>query len=144
MTSALKYLPFGKEVAMMTDARFSGVSTGACIGHVSPEALAGGPIGKVRDGDMIEIVVDRVKLEGSVNLVGASGVEEGSRILASRPTARRIWRGIRSCRTIRGCGRRCRMRAEARGAGRVRCGRDFGSDCGGEACANEARKLAAW
>jgi dihydroxyacid dehydratase/phosphogluconate dehydratase len=51
---------------------------------VSPEALAGGPIGKLRDGDMIEIVVDRVRLEGSVNLVGPSGVEEGARILASR------------------------------------------------------------
>jgi putative YjhG/YagF family dehydratase len=84
LTSALRYLPFGKEVAIVTDARFSGVSTGACIGHVSPEALAGGPIGKLRDGDMIEIVVDRVKLEGSVNLVGPSGVEEGSRILAER------------------------------------------------------------
>jgi putative YjhG/YagF family dehydratase len=88
LTSALRYLPFGKEVAIVTDARFSGVSTGACIGHVSPEALAGGPIGKLRDGDMIEIVVDRVRLEGAVNLVGESGVvlgvEEGSRILASR------------------------------------------------------------
>jgi putative YjhG/YagF family dehydratase len=84
LTSALRYLPFGKEVAIVTDARFSGVSTGACIGHVSPEALAGGPIGKLRDGDMIEIIVDRVKLEGSVNLVGPSGVDEGSRILAAR------------------------------------------------------------
>ncbi|HEV1285939.1 MAG TPA: YjhG/YagF family D-xylonate dehydratase [Bryobacteraceae bacterium] len=84
LTSALRYLPFGKEVAIVTDARFSGVSTGACIGHVSPEALAGGPIGKLREGDMIEIVVDRVNLEGSVNLVGPSGIEEGSRILASR------------------------------------------------------------
>jgi putative YjhG/YagF family dehydratase len=84
LTSALRYLPFGKEVAILTDARFSGVSTGACIGHVSPEALAGGPIGKLREGDMIEIVVDRVRLEGSVNLVGASGIEEGSRILEAR------------------------------------------------------------
>ncbi len=84
LTSALRYLPFGKEVAIVTDARFSGVSTGACIGHVSPEALAGGPIGKLREGDMIEIVVDRVKLEGSVNLVGPSGIEEGSRTLESR------------------------------------------------------------
>jgi dihydroxyacid dehydratase/phosphogluconate dehydratase len=84
LTSALRYLPFGKEVAIVTDARFSGVSTGACIGHVSPEALAGGPIGRLRDGDMIEIVVDRVKLEGSVNLVGESGIEEGTRILESR------------------------------------------------------------
>ncbi len=85
LTSALRYLPFGKEVAIVTDARFSGVSTGACIGHVSPEALAGGPIGKLRDGDMIEIVVDRVNLVGTVNLVGENGnIEEGSRILARR------------------------------------------------------------
>ena len=84
LTSALRYLPFGKEVAIVTDARFSGVSTGACIGHVSPEALAGGPIGKLRDGDTIEIVVDRVNLEGSVNLVGPTGIEEGTRILSSR------------------------------------------------------------
>jgi len=70
LTSALKYLPFGKHVALLTDARFSGVSTGACIGHVSPEALAGGPIGKLRDGDEIEIIIDRNSLEGSVNYVG--------------------------------------------------------------------------
>jgi putative YjhG/YagF family dehydratase len=70
LTSALKYLPFGKHVALITDARFSGVSTGACIGHVSPEALAGGPIGRLRDGDMIEILIDRNRLEGSVNVVG--------------------------------------------------------------------------
>jgi putative YjhG/YagF family dehydratase len=88
LTSALKYLDFRKHVAVLTDARFSGVSTGACIGHVSPEALAGGPIGKLRDGDLIEIVVDRNRLEGSVNLVGADGrifgAEEGSRALTSR------------------------------------------------------------
>jgi dihydroxyacid dehydratase/phosphogluconate dehydratase len=69
ITSALKYLKFGKEVALITDARFSGVSTGACIGHVGPEALAGGPIAKVRDGDLIEIEIDRNALTGNVNLV---------------------------------------------------------------------------
>ncbi|MGJ5816579.1 YjhG/YagF family D-xylonate dehydratase [Paludibaculum fermentans] len=88
LTSALKFLPFGKHVALLTDARFSGVSTGACIGHISPEALAGGPIGKLREGDVIEIVVDRNRLEGTVNLVGADGVvfgaEEGARVLAER------------------------------------------------------------
>jgi xylonate dehydratase len=72
ITSALKHLPFGKHVAVITDARFSGVSTGACIGHVSPEALANGPIGKLRDGDSIEIMIDRNKLEGTVNFVGDS------------------------------------------------------------------------
>jgi dihydroxyacid dehydratase/phosphogluconate dehydratase len=70
ITSALKFLPFGKEVALITDARFSGVRTGACIGHVGPEALAGGPIAKVRDGDQIEIMVDRNRLIGTVNLIG--------------------------------------------------------------------------
>lgn len=70
VTSALKYLSWGKQVAVLTDARFSGVSTGACIGHVSPEALAGGPIGKLKDGDQVQIVIDRNRLEGTVDLVG--------------------------------------------------------------------------
>ena len=70
VTSALKALPHCKHVAVLTDARFSGVSTGACVGHISPEALAGGPIGKVLDGDVIEIMIDRLNLEGSVRLVG--------------------------------------------------------------------------
>jgi len=88
LTSALRHLSFGKHVAVFTDARFSGLSAGACIGHASPEALAGGPIGKLRDGDVIEIIIDRGKLEGSVNLVGESGrrfsAEEGARVLAER------------------------------------------------------------
>jgi putative YjhG/YagF family dehydratase len=88
ITSALRYLSFGKHVAVLTDARFSGVSTGACIGHISPEGLAGGPIGKLRDGDLIRIVVDRVRLEGSLDLVGANGAEfgadQGTRVLTER------------------------------------------------------------
>ncbi len=88
VTSALKALPFGKHVALLTDARFSGVSTGACIGHIGPEALAGGPLGKVRDGDTIRVVIDRVRMEGRVDFVGESGrifdAEEGARVLASR------------------------------------------------------------
>jgi xylonate dehydratase len=88
ITSALRHLAFGKHVAVITDARFSGVSTGACVGHISPEALAGGPLGKLRDGDVIQIVIDRRSLKGSVNLVGENclerSVEAGSRILAER------------------------------------------------------------
>jgi putative YjhG/YagF family dehydratase len=72
VTSALKFIPWGKSVPVLTDARFSGVSTGACIGHIGPEALAGGPIGKVRDGDAIEIVIDSQQLTGLVNLTGAA------------------------------------------------------------------------
>ena len=84
ITVALRYLDYGKHIAIVTDARFSGVSTGACIGHATPEALAGGPIGKVREGDRIEILIDRVRLEGSVNLVVDGSAEEGSRVLAAR------------------------------------------------------------
>jgi len=80
ITNALKFLPWGKHVALLTDGRFSGFSTGACVGHIGPEALHGGPIGRVRDGDLIEIVIDRNALTGSVNLVGVGGapLDEGA------------------------------------------------------------------
>lgn len=88
ITAALRHLSFGKHIAVLTDARFSGVSTGACVGHIGPEALDGGPIGRVRDGDLIRIEVDRNRLEGSINLVGEAGVdvgaEKGALILARR------------------------------------------------------------
>ena len=89
LTSALKHLPKGKTIALITDARFSGVSTGACIGHVGPEALAGGPIGKLRDGDTIQIIIDRVNLSGSIDLIGEKDERfdpaEGARRLDARP-----------------------------------------------------------
>ena len=88
LTSALKYLPHGKTIALITDARFSGVSTGACIGHVGPEALSGGPLGKLRDGDTIQIIIDRVNLSGSIDFIGEGNkrvnVDEGAQILQSR------------------------------------------------------------
>ena len=88
VTSALKYLPYGKHVALLTDARFSGVSTGACVGHVGPEALAGGPIGKLRDGDLVEIEIDTRNLTGRLNFVGTEAnrvsPEDGAQLLAAR------------------------------------------------------------
>ena len=88
LTAALKHLSFGKHIALITDARFSGVSTGACIGHVGPEALAGGPIGKVIEGDIVQIQIDTKRLEGSIDLVGNNGehfgAETGERVLAAR------------------------------------------------------------
>jgi putative YjhG/YagF family dehydratase len=88
ITSALKALPFGKHVAVLTDARFSGVSTGACIGHIAPEALAGGAIGKLLEGDQIEILIDRTNLVGTIHLVGDAqhhfGPEAGAQVLSQR------------------------------------------------------------
>ncbi len=88
LTSALKFIPWGVQVPIITDARFSGVSTGACIGHVGPEALAGGAIGKLRDGDLIEIEIDRVTLSGTVNLVatgdGALSPDAAAELLKQR------------------------------------------------------------
>ncbi|WP_425516963.1 YjhG/YagF family D-xylonate dehydratase [Paenibacillus tritici] len=121
LTSALKHLPYGKYVTLITDARFSGVSTGACIGHMGPEALAGGPLGKLRDNDWIEVLIDTVRLEGSVNLVGEGeeplSKEAGTLILASRtphpglavdpglPDDTRLWAALQAASggTWQGC-----------------------------------------
>ncbi|PZE21172.1 YjhG/YagF family D-xylonate dehydratase [Paenibacillus xerothermodurans] len=112
LTSALKHLPFGKYVSLITDARFSGVSTGACFGHVGPEALAGGPIGRLRTGDLIDIVVDTRRLEGTIHFVGSAehplSPEEGALLLAARephpdmrpdaqlPADTRLWAALQS------------------------------------------------
>ncbi|MCM3095653.1 YjhG/YagF family D-xylonate dehydratase [Priestia megaterium] len=112
LTSALKHLSFGKHVSLLTDARFSGVSTGACIGHIGPEALAGGPIGKLRDGDIIEIIIDRNQLVGSVNFVGTENtrlsLEKATKVLQARdlhpelkpdpalPDDTRLWAALQS------------------------------------------------
>ncbi|MEN6427383.1 MAG: YjhG/YagF family D-xylonate dehydratase [Phycisphaerales bacterium] len=89
LTSALKYIPWGKHVPVITDARFSGVSTGVCIGHVGPEALAGGPIGKLRDGDLIEMIIDRKNLTGSIEFVGEGSErytpQQAADVLKARP-----------------------------------------------------------
>lgn len=62
-TSLLAGMGLDKEVALITDGRFSGATRGAAIGHVSPEAAAGGPIGAVREGDIIRINIPENKLE---------------------------------------------------------------------------------
>ncbi|MFS0722559.1 YjhG/YagF family D-xylonate dehydratase [Paenibacillus sp. 1P07SE] len=121
LTSALKHLSYGKQVSLLTDARFSGVSTGACIGHIGPEALAGGPVGKLRDGDWIDIRIDLLKLEGRVDMVGSgdqpADAAQGSLELALRtphpglakdpelPDDTRLWAALQAASggTWRGC-----------------------------------------
>src|SRR5205807_3583174 len=63
LTSMLKGMPIGAEVALLTDGRFSGGTRGLCIGHVSPESAEGGPIGLLRDCDMISIDLGERTLE---------------------------------------------------------------------------------
>ena len=89
VTIALKYWESGGQVALLTDARFSGFSSGPCIGHVGPEALAGGPVGRLIEGDVVEVRIDTRNLRGSIDLVGHGeevfGAQEGVRVLAGRP-----------------------------------------------------------
>jgi len=112
ITGALKHLLFGKHVSLLTDARFSGVSTGACIGHIAPEGLAGGPIGKVLEGDVIRIHIDCNSNEGTIDLVGEGErrftPKAGLKILAKRtlrqdlapnldlPSDTRLWAALQS------------------------------------------------
>lgn len=112
VTSALKHLPAFRGTPLITDARFSGVSTGPCVGHVGPEALAGGPIGRLRDGDLVRVEIDTRALSGSIDLVRrdeASGdVVPDFETLASRtphpalaphpklPPATRLWAALQA------------------------------------------------
>ena len=103
VTSALKHVKGGDQIALVTDGRFSGVSTGACIGHVSPEAWAGGPIGKVCDGDRLHLRVDTRGLVGTVDLVGATEPEIAARPINPElkpdprvPADTRLWAALQS------------------------------------------------
>ncbi len=112
VTSALKHLPAFHGTPLITDARFSGVSTGPCVGHVGPEALAGGPLGRLRDGDMVRVVIDTRALTGSIDLVREDEATHSfvpdHETLASRtphpalaphpelPDATRLWAALQS------------------------------------------------
>ena len=118
LTSALKHVPFGRQVALLTDARFSGVSTGACIGHVGPEALAGGPVGRLRTGDLVRIEIDTGELDRHPGLRRTprcrADPRQGAAELASRPPVPGL-APHPSCRPTPGCGRRCSRSAAAPG-----------------------------
>ncbi len=84
-TSAIMGMGLGDKVALITDGRFSGGTRGACIGHVSPEAAAGGPIAALRNGDVITIDLPNYRLE-----VGLSPAEIAARLAADPPKTRAI------------------------------------------------------
>lgn len=102
LTIALKHLPWGKNVALITDGRFSGVSTGACVGHISPEAWAGGPIGKLRDGDPVRVRIDCRGMEGSVDYLGdleellARPANEKLQPLPGVPDDTKLWAALQN------------------------------------------------
>ena len=84
-TSAIMGMGLGNSVALITDGRFSGATRGACIGHVSPEAASGGPIGVVRDGDIISIDIPAGKLELKI-----SQEEMDARMAAFQPQKKEL------------------------------------------------------
>jgi len=84
-TSYIKGMNLGDQCALITDGRFSGGTAGACIGHVSPEAAAGGPIGLLRDGDPIEI-----DIPGCTLTVKLDAAELERRRASYEPAAREL------------------------------------------------------
>jgi putative YjhG/YagF family dehydratase len=103
VTSALKHVKDGQRIALITDGRFSGVSTGACVGHISPEAWAGGPIGRLRDGDVIRLRIDTRHLEGAVDVVSLSAEALAARSLHPNlqpnphvPPDTRLWAALQN------------------------------------------------
>ena len=87
-TSYIMGAGLGESVALITDGRFSGGTRGACIGHISPEAMVGGPIGLLKDGDIIEIDIPGNKID-----VKLSDDELAERKKVWKPPKPKITRG---------------------------------------------------
>jgi len=77
ITGAIKGAGLGKDVLLLTDGRFSGGTTGLCVGHVAPEAVDGGPIAFVRDGDRIRLDMDKRTLDVLVDADELKARSEG-------------------------------------------------------------------
>jgi dihydroxy-acid dehydratase len=88
-TSAIRGMGLGKSVALLTDGRFSGGSAGASIGHVSPEAAAGGPIAALRDGDIISFDIAANRLD--VELTEAEIAQRLAELPPHRPQVESKW-----------------------------------------------------
>lgn len=84
ITGAIKGAGLGKDVLLMTDGRFSGGTTGLCVGHIAPEAVDGGPIAFVRDGDRIRLDVANGKLDLLVDEAELASRREGFEPLPPR------------------------------------------------------------
>jgi dihydroxy-acid dehydratase len=89
ITAAIKGAGLGKDVLLLTDGRFSGGTTGLCVGHVAPEAVDGGPIAFVRDGDPITLNV----ADGTLD-IGVDAAELAARRVGWEPLPARYQRGV--------------------------------------------------
>lgn len=77
ITGAIKGAGLGKDVLLLTDGRFSGGTTGLCVGHVAPEAADGGPIAFVRDGDPIQLDMGNRRLDVSIEQTELAARKDG-------------------------------------------------------------------
>ena len=89
ITGAIKGAGLGKDVLLITDGRFSGGTTGLCIGHIAPEAAEGGPIGLVQDGDRI-----RVDIAGRTMDLLVDEAELAARLESWEPVAPKFTTGV--------------------------------------------------
>lgn len=89
VTGAIKGAGLGRDVLLLTDGRFSGGTTGLCVGHIAPEAVDGGPIALVRDGDTIRLDVDA----GTLDVLVDEG-EMAARAVDWVPASRPVKRGV--------------------------------------------------
>ena len=103
ITAALKAVDTNGKIPLLTDGRFSGVSTGPCVGHISPEAWAGGPIGRLVDGDVVSITIDTRRLTGSIEVVSISQTQLAARSMNPKllpstdvPDDTRLWAALQS------------------------------------------------
>lgn len=90
-TATIAGMGLSDSVALVTDGRFSGGTRGPCIGHISPEAMEGGPIAIIKNGDRISIDITRRKIELLV-----SGVEINKRLSKWKPPRPKITKGYLS------------------------------------------------
>ena len=92
VTSAIYGQGMGDKVALITDGRFSGATRGFCIGHVGPEAAVGGPIGLLKDGDVIDIDAEAGRLDVELSATDLAARRAGWEPRASMYTSGTLWK----------------------------------------------------
>ena len=141
ITGAIKGAGLGKDVLLITDGRFSGGTTGLCVGHIAPEAVDGGPIAFVRDGDPITLDVANRPLDVDVDDADWESRKEGWAPQPAEVHPRRA-RQVRQGRPVRRPRRRLRLTRPLRGPGSDRVRSSRGPGRGGRAPPPAAQRSA--